>query len=274
MTYQLALLFGAVQGLTEFLPVSSSGHIAILSMLALEEADLVFTLFLHLATFAAVCVAYRKEILALIKEFFSYIPNRMRKRPSKDPETLRFLGLMIVSLLPLFAVVPVKDKVEAAFESPLAIGVMLMLTALLLFLGNRYGRGNKTVSEMTVRDALIIGLFQMCAVLPGLSRSGATIAAGLLCGLDRETAVKFSFIMSLPTILAAAFLEALDLTSESLAAIFSGPYLAGFAAAAICGYLAIGLVRMISKDHKLWIFSIYCAALSAGLLSAYFSNLI
>jgi undecaprenyl-diphosphatase len=91
MTYQLALLFGAVQGLTEFLPVSSSGHIAILSMLTLEGSDIEFTLFLHLATFAAVCVVYRKEILALIKEFFSYIPDKIRKRDSKDPEPSAFL---------------------------------------------------------------------------------------------------------------------------------------------------------------------------------------
>jgi len=245
MSYQLALLFGAVQGLTEFLPVSSSGHIAVLSMLTLGSTDLVFALFLHIATFAAVCVVYRREVLALLKEIFSYIPNKISKRGSNDPETLRFLGLMIISLLPLFAVVPMKDKIEAAFDSPLTVGISLAITALLLFFANRYGKGNKTVKEMTIWDALVIGLFQMCAVLPGLSRSGATIAAGLFCGLERKTAVKFSFIMSLPTILAAAFLEAIDLTAESVAAIAYGPYIVGFVAAAVCGYLAIGLVKLI-----------------------------
>jgi len=274
MTYQLAFLFGMVQGLTEFLPVSSSGHIAILSMLTLEGADIIFALFLHLATFVAVCVVYRKEILSLIKEFFSYIPNRIRKVKSNDPQTLKFLGLMIISLLPLFVVVPLKDNIEAAFNSPLTVGISLAITALLLLFSNRYGKGDKSIAEMTVKDALIIGVFQMFAVLPGVSRSGATIAAGLFCGLERKTAVKFSFIMSLPTILAAVFLEAFDLTAESIAAIALGPYIVGFIIAAVCGYLAIGLVKIISKERKLWVFSIYCGALSAGLLAAYFSNLI
>jgi undecaprenyl-diphosphatase len=265
LTYALALLFGAVQGLTEFLPVSSSGHLAILSMLALDgESDLVFTILLHVATFAAVCVAYRRDIYGLLRAFFLFVPDKIKKRETSA--YTRMIGMMIISLLPLVAVIPFKSRVEEAFASPLSIGVSLLVTAVLLFLSDRFNKGAKTFETMTVKDALIIGLFQLCAVLPGLSRSGTTLAAALFCGLDRENAVKYSFILSLPTIAAAAVLELSGAVKEGIDAALIGPYALGCAVAAVTGFAAIFTVRIISKKGKLRIFSYYTAALGAGLL--------
>ncbi|MBR6739667.1 MAG: undecaprenyl-diphosphate phosphatase [Clostridia bacterium] len=265
MSYSLAALFGLVQGLTEFLPVSSSGHLAILSMLSLSADGAVFTLLLHLATFAAVCVAFKDDIFKLIRELFCYIPDRIRHRESPNPDTRRMLEMAVISLLPLIIVLPIKDTVEAAFSSPIAIGVALAVTSVLLILADRFGNGDKTAGGITVRDALVIGIFQLFAVLPGLSRSGATITAALLCGLSRDTAVKYSFIISLPTILAAVLLDLPDIISTVSGEALL-PMLLGFAVAAVSGYFAIGLVKLISGKRKFWIFSVYTAALSAGLI--------
>ena len=269
MTFSLAILFGLVQGLTEFLPVSSSGHLAILSLLTKQESTLAFSVFLHLATFLAVCAVYYKDIWALIRAFFCFLPDKLKKRPARDPAYQHMLGMMILSLLPLVPIVFVKDQIEAACSTPWVIGLALCGTAVLLFFADRFNNGKKTVADMTVRDALIIGLVQMVAVIPGLSRSGATLTAALFCGLKREDAVKYSFILSLPTIVAAAVLEGAALIKGGMASGSVLPYAAGFAVAAVTGYLAIGLVRMISKNGKLKYFSIYCAALAAGLFLSY-----
>ena len=256
MTFSLAILFGLVQGLTEFLPVSSSGHLAILSLLTKQESTLAFSVFLHLATFLAVCAVYYKDIWALIRAFSCFLPDKLKKRPARDPAYQHMLGMMILSLLPLVPIVFVKDQIEAACSTPWVIGLALCGTAVLLFFADRFNNGKKTVADMTVRDALIIGL-------------GATLTAALFCGLKREDAVKYSFILSLPTIVAAAVLEGADLIKGGMASGSVLPYAAGFAVAAVTGYLAIGLVRMISKNGKLKYFSIYCAALAAGLFLSY-----
>ncbi len=262
----LAMLFGAVQGFTEFLPVSSSGHLALLSMLTLENSDLFFPVFLHIATFIAVCIVYRKDIGQLIKAVFLFIPRKITKAKSSSPTHEHMVGMLILSILPLFAILPFKDTVEKLFNSPLAIGIALLVTAALLFVANRYGDGKKTVADMTVTDAIIIGFVQLIAVVPGLSRSGATLAAALFCGLDRENAVRYSFILSLPTIIGAALVEGIGVLRGGTVAFDTIPYLAGFFVAAVTGLLAIGLVKKLIKSRKLSIFSIYTAALGIGLL--------
>ncbi|PWL56067.1 MAG: hypothetical protein DBY36_00385 [Clostridiales bacterium] len=269
MTLPIALLFGLVQGLTEFLPVSSSGHLAILSMLTLENSDLFFPILLHVATFLAVCAVFYKDIWALLRELFLFIPDTLKKRAPRDPAHRHMLGMMILSLLPLIPVVFFKDKIEALFNTPWLIGLALCVTAVLLVLADRFGRGTKTVGTMTARDAVIIGLVQMIAVIPGISRSGATMTAALFCGMTREDSVKYSFVLSLPTILAAAVLEFADVVGTGVDPALLLPYAAGFVVAAVTGYLAIGLVKLISKNGKLKIFSFYCAALAAGLFLSY-----
>ena len=269
MTIPIALLFGLVQGLTEFLPVSSSGHLAILSMLTLDNTDLFFTVLLHVATFLAVCVAFYKDIWALLRELILFIPDTIRKRPPRDPAYRHMLGMMILSLLPLVLVVFFKDRIEALFTTPWLNGLSLCVTAVLLLFADRHGNGTKTVGTMTVRDAVIIGLVQMIAVIPGISRSGATLTAALFCGMTREDAVKYSFVLSLPTILAAAVLEFAGAAASGIDSALLLPYAAGFVVAAVTGYFAIGLVKLISKNGKLKIFSFYCAALAAGLFLSY-----
>ncbi|MBR5519511.1 MAG: undecaprenyl-diphosphate phosphatase [Clostridia bacterium] len=269
MTVWIGALFGLVQGLTEFLPVSSSGHLAILSMLALESTDMFFSILLHVATFIAVCVAFRKDVWALIREVVCLIPDTIRKKEPRDKNYRHMFYMMVISLLPLVAVVFVQDQIEAMCSAPWAIGVALCVTATLLVFADRFGKGTKTVGTMTVRDAIIIGLVQMVAVIPGISRSGATLTAALFCGLAREDAVKYSFLLSLPTIVAAAALEILDVLGTGLDTAMLLPYAVGCVVAAVTGYLAIGMVRMISKNGKLKVFSFYCAALALGLFASY-----
>ncbi len=266
MIFWLAVFYGAVQGLTEFLPISSSGHLAIAALLVGEggQDNVAFFLLLHLATFIAVCLVYWKDIWTLLQELFLFIPQTIRKRPSKNPETKRLLGLLILSLLPLFLVLPFKSRIEAAFDNPFVIGGALICTAILLFFANRMKNTTKTVAEITLKDALIIGFAQMFAVIPGLSRSGTTLAVGLFCGLERETAVKYSFILSLPTILGAVVLdykEIFTLAHQNL-----GPYLIGFVTAGLLGYAAIGLVRFLSRKGRLNVFSVYCGIVGTALI--------
>ena len=269
MTIWLGALFGLVQGLTEFLPVSSSGHLAILSMLALDSSDMFFSILLHLATFVAVCIAFRKDVWALVREVVCFIPDTIRKKPPRDKDYRHMLYMMILSLLPLVAVVFFQDQIDAIFNSPLAIGIALCVTATLLVLADRFGGGTKTVGTMTARDAVVIGLVQMVAIIPGMSRSGATLTAALFCGMTREDSVKYSFLLSLPTILAAAALEVLDVLGTGIDTALLAPYAVGCLVAGVTGYLGIGMVRMISKNGKLKVFSFYCAAVALGLFVSY-----
>lgn len=266
MYYWLAVFYGAVQGLTEFLPISSSGHLAIAALLLGEggQDNVAFFLLLHLATFIAVCLVYWKDIWELLKELILFIPQTIRKHPSQNPEARRLLGLMILSLLPLFLVLPFQSELKETFDNPFIIGAALLCTAVLLFFANRRKNNGKNVAEISVKDALIIGVAQLFAVIPGLSRSGTTLAAGLFCGLERETAVKYSFILSLPTILGAVILEykaIFTLANQNL-----GPYIIGFVTAGLLGYAAIGLVRFLSRTGRLSIFSVYCALVGTALI--------
>ena len=264
MTWFIALLFGFVQGLTEFLPVSSSGHLALISMLTLENSDIFFTVLLHAATFISVCAAFRGDVSELLRAALTFVPDRVKRRPVTQWQ--RLLELMAVSLFPLAFAVPFRSRIEALFESPAAIGLALIATALLVLLSDRFGKGRKTLRDIKFRDALIIGLVQAAAIIPGLSRSGATLAAALFCGLDRDTAVKYSFILSLPTVLAAAALESAEAFAAGISPARLGPYALGFAAAAVTGYASIGLVRVLTGKGRLKYFSIYTAALGTGLL--------
>ncbi len=269
MSVWIALLFGLIQGLTEFLPVSSSAHLSIFGMLTLGEPDLLFTLLLHLATLIAVCIAYRKDVGSLVNTSIRLIPDTIRHRKAEDPASRHMLWMMVVSLLPLLVAVFFKDMVETACSTPWVMGLTLLGTAVLLVLADRFGNGQKTVATMTVRDAAIIGLAQMFAVMPGLSRSGTTLAFGLFCGLDRENAARYSFLLSIPTIVAAAVLELADMFSTGIDTTLLLPYLLGCVVAGVTGYLAIGIVRLITGKRKLSFFSLYCAALAVGLFLSY-----
>lgn len=261
MTWFEALILGLIQGLTEYLPVSSSGHLAIGSALfGIEgEENLAFTIIVHVATVLSTLVILWKEIEWIFKGLFKFQMN----------DETRYVINIIVSMIPIGIVgVFFKDKVEAIFGSGLlVVGCCLLVTALLLSFSYYYKpRQKETIS---LKDAFIIGLSQACAVLPGLSRSGTTIATGLLLGNSKEKLAQFSFLMVIPPILGEALLDAIKMMKgEDIAGdIPAISLIVGFLAAFVSGCVACKWMINIVKKGKLIYFAIYCAIAGAVTLA-------
>ena len=248
-----ALILGLLQGLTEYLPVSSSGHLAIgAALFGIEgEENLAFTIVVHVATVLSTLVILWKEIAWIFKGLFQ----------GKLNEETRYVGNIIVSMIPIGIVgVFFKDQVKAIFGSGLTVvGCCLFLTALLLAFSYYYKPKQK--ADISAKDAFIIGLAQACAVLPGLSRSGSTIATGLLLGDDKAKLAQFSFLMVIPPILGEALLDSLKMVKGEAVAgdIPALSLLVGFIAAFVAGCLACKWMIGIVKRGKLIYFAIYCA---------------
>lgn len=263
MEYLSALFMGLLQGVTEFLPVSSSGHLSLFqNFFGGKAPDNLFNILLHFATLLAVCVAYRRDIADMILEFFRGIRALFSKEHAKEPvpDARRLVLMLILGTLPLLLVLPFKDKVEALGESTLFIGCALLVTGALLFFSDRMRKGTKTARNITVPDALIIGCAQALAVVPGLSRSGTTISAGVTRGLERPFAVRYSFLLSLPAVLGATLLEVVDVAQEGVDAALIPQYLLGMAVAAVSGYFAIRLVKLLAQKGRFGAFAYYCWA--------------
>lgn len=252
-----ALILGLLQGLTEYLPVSSSGHLAIGSALfGIEgEETLAFTIVVHVATVFSTLVILWKEIDWIFKGLFKFQMN----------DETRYVINIIISMIPIGIVgVFFKDEVEAIFGSGLlVVGCCLLLTAVLLAFSYYYKPRQK--AEISKKDAFIIGLAQACAVLPGLSRSGSTIATGLLLGDDKAKLAQFSFLMVIPPILGEALLDGMKLMKgEAIAGdIPALSLIVGFVAAFVSGCLACKWMINIVKKGKLVYFGIYCAIAGA-----------
>lgn len=261
MTWFEALILGLIQGLTEYLPVSSSGHLAIGSALfGIEgEENLAFTIIVHVATVLSTLVILWKEIEWIFKGLFKFQMN----------DETRYVINIIVSMIPIGIVgVFFKDKVEAIFGSGLLIvGCCLLVTALLLSFSYYYKPRQK--EKISLKDAFIIGLSQACAVLPGLSRSGTTIATGLLLGNSKEKLAQFSFLMVIPPILGEALLDALKMMKgEDIAGdIPAISLIVGFLAAFVSGCVACKWMINIVKKGKLIYFAIYCTIAGAVTLA-------
>lgn len=259
MTWLEALVLGVIQGLTEFLPVSSSGHLQIFSALfgVQGEENLTFAVAVHAATVCSTIVVLRKEIWDLLQGLFRFAWN----------EETMYIAKIVLSMIPV-AIVGVffKDQVEALFGSGLlVVGVSLLLTACLLAFA--YYARPRTKTTISFRDAFVIGIAQACAVLPGLSRSGSTIATGILLGNNKEKVAKFSFLMVLIPILGEAFLDLLkgDFTQgESGISMLS--LTVGFLAAFISGFLACSWMLNLVKKGKLIWFAIYCLVVGLGIV--------
>lgn len=273
MKYLYAAFLGLLQGVTEFLPVSSSGHLSLVqNFFGGEGPDNLFNVLLHFATLLAVFVVYRRDIAEMIVEFFRGIralctPGSER---GKVPPARRLVLMIIVGTLPLFVVLPVKGYVESLGGSTLFIGCALLVTGLLLFASDRFSKGQKTVRSMTVADAVVIGCGQALAVVPGLSRSGTTIPAGIARGLERPFAVRFSFLLSLPAVLGATLLELLDVLGGEIDMALIPQYAVGMVVAAVSGYFAIGLVKKLADKGKFGAFAYYCWAVGLATLVATF----
>lgn len=268
-----AVFYGIIQGITEFLPVSSSGHLAIMQrFFGIEDVDtnyFSFGVLLHLATLAAVFIVYWRDILPLIPAFFTMIGKLFRGRIKDFNDNEKFVIFIIIATLPLIPAVLIKDYVEFVYSHTKIVGAILMFNAVVLFVSDKLARGGKTISEAKPRNALMIGICQMFAIVPGLSRSGSTITGGLTQGFTREFAVKFSFIMSIPAILGANILELPEMMNTAVPSGDIIKYAIGMAAALIAGIAAMKLLTYISRKSNFRIFSYYCFAV--GLFTLIFA---
>ena len=265
MSWLEALILGIVQGLTEFLPVSSSGHLEIGQALlgTSGEDNLTFAVIVHAATVLSTLVVLWREVAQLFTGTFT---------TPKWNEEKNYVAKILVSMIPVFIVgMFFKDKVEALFGNGLLlVGVCLLITALLLALSEWLQTKRQSAGhEVGYKDAIIIGLAQACAVLPGLSRSGTTIATGLLCGVKKESVAQFSFLMVLIPIMGEAFLDTLKLMKgEMTSDLGIVPAVVGFMAAFVTGCLACRfMIEIVRRQRLIW-FAIYCAIIGTTAIIA------
>ena len=266
MTIFQSILLGIVQGLTEFLPISSSGHLVIVPQLLGWEIPateaFVFNVLVQVATLAAVIAYFWKDLVVILGAVLAGLAKR---QPFSEPQA-RLGWLVVVATIPagIFGLL-IKDQVEQAFSSLLATGIFLLVTAGLLTLAEQLGKRQRELDSLSIGDAIFIGVAQALAIFPGVSRSGATITGGMLRGLERTAAARFSFILSIPIMLAAGLLAVLDLLEIPNFAQLLSVFIPGFLAAGITGYLSIRWLLKYLTQRPLSIFIYYCLAI--GLLS-------
>ena len=267
MSITSAIFLGIVQGLAEFLPISSSGHLSVLQNLfhlsSLEEGHLFFDVLLHLGTLVSIFICYWKDIKDMAREVFIVLRGGRTitgERVSQPLSAARLFMMLVIATLPLVLIVPINGLVEELYYKSWFIGIAFLLTGCLLFVSDKMTPGRKTEKNMRIRDALIIGCCQCVATIPGLSRSGTTITAGIATGLDRQFAMRFSFLLSIPAVLGANILSIVDAVSEGIDVSLLPAYLLGMLAAVISGIGAITLMRLISRKNKFGFFTYYCWA--------------
>ena len=266
MPIWLAIIMGIVQGFTEFLPVSSSGHLALVQNIVDFEAymssHMVFDIALHLGTLVSVVIAFWDDIKFLFVSGIDWLRHGFRVEKHEGRNTV---FMLFIATLPLIVAYLLKDKIEEVFQNPVLIGVALLFTATILWLSDRVTGGKKTGGTMGIKDALVIGLMQMIAVLPGVSRSGSTMTAGLFTGLKRDFAVKFAFLLSIPAVLGATVTSIPDVLAMTWTGNDVVTFLIGIVCAAVSGYYAIFMVRKIAASKNFKYFAYYCAC--AGTLA-------
>jgi undecaprenyl-diphosphatase len=263
-----SILLGLIQGIAEFLPISSSGHLAIAQNLLGLKADVpeFFDVLLHLGTLLAVFAAYWQDIKDMVREFFCGIGDVVhRSTPTPVPPARRLILLIVIGTLPLFAVLPIHKKVQSLSNNMVFIGMALVVTGFLLYACDLRRKGRKNERTATWLDAVLVGVGQAVATVPGISRSGMTITAGCFTGFERRFAVRFSFLLSIPAVLGANILSLKDALEAGIDWTQVPVYLVGVIVAAVVGYLCIRLLRMIADRGRFGAFAYYCWA--AGLLT-------
>jgi undecaprenyl-diphosphatase len=270
MTIIQSIILGIIQGLTEFLPISSSGHLVIAPYLLKwhipAQDAFIFDVLVQLGTLLAVIVYFRKDLYQII---ISVIQGLIHKQPFNDPLARLGWFLVIATIPAVIAGLLFKNLVEKAFSSPLAAGLFLLGTAALLVIAELVGKRTRQMASLTWLDALLVGLFQVVSLLPGISRSGSTISGGMIRSLDRPSAARFSFLMSVPVMIGAGTLAVLDLIK---APDFSGQIptlVVGFTTAALVGYLAIHWLLSYLSKRSLYVFAIYSLVASTTVLIFY-----
>lgn len=257
MTILEAIILGIIQGATEFLPISSSGHLVLLpTIFDLTSPDLTMTGLVHLGSLMAVLIYFRQDLWQITTAVFS----GLRSRQPFATTDARLGWIIAVGSIPAAAAgILLESFFEEMFAHPIWAAVFLLVTAALLITGERLLSGKKTFADMSWLDGLIIGLFQMLALLPGISRSGSTIVGGLIRGLDRSYAARFSFLLGAPVIFGAGLLSIIDIFTTSAQGYGAGVYVAAFLAAGITGYLCIALLLNWVRSHSLYVFAAYTA---------------
>lgn len=251
-----AIVLGIIQGLTEFLPVSSSGHLelgkAILGDNAAADASLMMTVVLHAGTALSTLVVFRKEVVDILRGLFEFRWN----------DDWKFSVKILISMIPaVFVGLAFEDYIESFFSKNLVlVGSMLFVTGILLFLA---GRAKQTEKKVGYLEAFVVGVSQAVAILPGISRSGATISTSVLLGVDRMEAARFSFLMVVPLIFGKMAKDILSPDATSASAVETVPLVLGFVAALITGYVACNWMITLVRKCQLWWFSIYCFLVGA-----------
>ncbi len=272
-----AIILGLIQGIAEFLPISSSGHLAIFKNVLGFDTDtgLLFDVLLHLGTLAAVLVVFYKDIWELIKEGFAIIGQffksvfgclfkKAKWQPVVTTPYRRFVMMVIVSTIPTGIMgILLEDAINAASATLIVPGILLLINGIQLLISDRLPDGKLTEADAPYGKAAIVGIAQGVATFPGISRSGTTITACLACGFKREFAVKYSFIMSIPAILGALVLELFDFSPEMLSGSDMVNYLAGTLVSAVVGYVCIKTMLVIVRGKKFKYFAYYCFAMGA-----------
>ena len=273
-----AILQGIIQGLAEFLPISSSGHLAIFQeVFDINSIGMVFDVMLHFGTLLAICVAFWSDVVNLFKEgiaivrdfiinvfvFFRNIGKSDKKKQSYKKMVIspyrKFVMLVIVSTIPTGILgILLEELITKASTSLLIVGICLLITGVLLLISDRLPSGKKNAKNISYKEAGFVGIVQGFATLPGISRSGSTITACLLCGFDKSFAVKYSFIMSIPAVLGATILELKDFGSLSISGTEISHYIIGTLIAAVIGYICIKTMLVLIRGKKYKYFSYYC----------------
>lgn len=249
------MILGLIQGFTEPIPVSSSGHLVIFNaLLNVEELnDLNFEIFVNFGSFIAICLFYRKEIISIIKDFFMFIKTKDKKYEIN----YKYAWLIVIGTIPAGIVgILAKDVIES-IASVKIVGVSLLITAIMLFMVKDI-KGEKKKENMTFKDALVIGLFQVVALFPGISRSGSTLVGGMSRNLERDAAFKYSFMLYLPISVATMLLGVLDVIENPISNTLILPYILGMTTAGILTYFSIGWFKNIMEKGKLKYFVYYC----------------
>jgi len=263
MTIWNAVLLGLIQGIAEFLPISSSGHLAIVNNLFklsnLSEGHALFESMLYLSTMVSVCLVYWPELRAMYFDLLALAGvGPLAGEERGHYAAARCFFMLVLATLPLLLALPINSRMELLNGRNIFIGIMLILTGCLLYVSDKMIPGKKNQNSMTVFDALIIGLCQSVSTIPGLSRSAVTITAGVATGLRRSFAVNFSFLLSIPAVFGAAILSFADAMRDGITWAFVPAYLVGTAVAILSGVAAIHVMRYISRKGKFGGFSYYC----------------
>lgn len=271
MTIFQSMFLGLIQGLTEFLPISSSGHLVIVPYLLgwdIPAQDaFIFNVLVQVATLVAVIAYFWRELLEIVKGLYNGIKS---KAPLDDPHSRLGIYILVATIPAGLIGLLIKDLVEQAFGSPVFTAILLFGTAGLLIIAEKVGSRNRKIDQMNWLDALVMGSFQALAVFPGISRSGSTITGGMLRNFEREGAARFSFLMSIPIMLAAGLLAFWDLISIPDWTQSILVFIPGFIVAAISGYLSIRWLLKYLISGSLMVFAVYCV--SIGLITLIVSS--